>query len=75
MICPHCNVEYESDAPCFCHPAPQVVAAAPQVEKPAIPEDRLAPTGLDNPFWKPEVVPPAVSATPVPPRVRPGFSA
>ena len=75
MICPHCHVEYEGDASCFCHPAPQMVAAAMEVAKPAIPEDRLAPTGLNNPFWKPEAVPPAVSATQALRRGRPGFSA
>ena len=75
MICPYCNVEYETHAPCFCHPAPQTLAAAPQVEKPAVPEERLPPTGLDNPFWKPDVtLPPALSSTPAPPRGRPGFS-
>ncbi len=74
MICPYCNVEYETHAPCFCHPAPQAVAAAPESEKPALNEERLPPTGLDNPFWKPEVALPS-TLTPAPaPRGRPGFS-
>ncbi len=75
MICPYCNVEYETHAPCFCHPAPQAVAAAPETGKPALKEERLPPTGLDNPFWKPEVtLPSTLSPAPVPPRGRPGFS-
>lgn len=74
MICPYCNVEYEAHAPCFCHPAPRMMAAAPEVEKPVVPEERLPPTGLDNPFWKPEVVSPALSSTPTPRPQRPGIS-
>ena len=74
MFCPYCNVEYETHAPCFCHPVP-LTMAAPEVEKPVVPEERLPPTGLDNPFWKPEVsVPPALSSTPPQPRTRPGVS-
>lgn len=74
MFCPYCNLEYETHEPCFCHPAP-LNLAAPEVEKPKVAEERLPPTGLDNPFWKPEVeLPPTISSTPAPRPGRPGLS-
>ena len=74
MFCPYCHIEYETHSPCFCHPAPQRMAAAPEVEKPVVPEERLPPTGLDNPFWKPEAPPPGLASTPPRPPARPGVS-
>jgi len=75
MICPYCNVEYEAHAPCFCHPAPQALAVAPEMGKPVVAEEHLPPSGLENPFWKPEVdLPPALSPTASPARRRPGLS-
>ncbi len=56
MKCPHCHEEYTFDEPCSCQaprrvppvqPGPLHVSDGSENNAPA-----LAPTGIDNPFWK-----------------------
>jgi hypothetical protein len=48
-------MEYTFEDPCFCQPATK--ATRPENKPPVLQplaEERQVPTGLDNPFWKPE---------------------
>ena len=74
MFCPFCQTEYNAEDPCFCHPAPQQVVAAPEakmsVALPSVPKPLEPPTGLDNPFWRPEAADPAaIRQAPSPKRI------
>lgn len=76
MFCPFCQTEYNAEDPCFCHPAPQQVVAAPEAEMrvalPSVPKPLEPPAGLDNPFWSPEVtIPAAIPRAPNPKRIAP----
>ncbi len=57
MKCPNCHEEYTFDEPCACHKPMQVPAVQPgplHVYTGSDDETKptLAPTGIDNPFWK-----------------------
>jgi len=59
MICPYCHVEYTVEHPCFCQPSasparPEASAAAAGSRCEEERWQALSPTGLDNPFWKPD---------------------
>ncbi|MBZ5628827.1 MAG: hypothetical protein LAO06_08170 [Acidobacteriia bacterium] len=55
MKCPECHEDYTPDNPCSCHAPLRIPPVQPGplhvfTEDETLPA--MAPTGLDNPFWK-----------------------